>query len=49
MSIKNRLKVNVTFEANIYMINIIKKLNEKIGDLEKVVNINYIWIIVYVT
>lgn len=42
MSIKNRLKVNVTFEANIYMINIIKKLNEKIGDLEKVVNINYL-------
>ena len=40
MSIKNRLKFNVTFEANIYLINISKKLNKIISKLENIRTIN---------
>ena len=40
MSIKNKLKFNVTFEANIYLINISKKLNKIISKLENIRTIN---------
>ena len=40
MGIKNKLKFNVTFEANIYLINISKKLNKIISKLENIRTIN---------
>ena len=40
MSIKNKLKFNVTFEANIYLINISKELNKIISKLENIRTIN---------